>query len=222
MRNARTNDKIVCSTCKIEKPATKKYFYFRKDTGSFRRQCCSCKDHKTKEWESCNQDKMLAWRKQWHDTYNKKYYDINREKELIRTRNRPKDRVLLYERKRNSKPQRRLRNNISRSISFYMSGSGGKKGLSHLKFVDWTYDELIAWIESKFEPWMNWNNYGPYNRKTWDDNAQSTWTWQIDHIIPHSSFKYETMDCPEFRQCWALENLRPYSAKQNNIDRNNR
>lgn len=26
------------------------------------------------------------------------------------------------------------------------------------------------------------------------------------------------MDCEEFKKCWALENLRPLSAKQNNYD----
>ena len=65
---------------------------------------------------------------------------------------------------------------------------------------------------------MNWNNHGTYNPKTWDDNDQSTWKWQLDHIIPHSTFKYTSFNDSEFKKCWALENLRPYSAKQNIID----
>ena len=56
-------------------------------------------------------------------------------------------------------------------------------------------------------------------KKFWDDNDSSTWKWQIDHIIPHFAFKYTTMNCEKFRKRWALENLRPYSAKQNMIDR---
>jgi hypothetical protein len=42
--------------------------------------------------------------------------------------------------------------------------------------------------------------------------------FHFDHIIPHSTFHYETMDCQEFKDCWALSNLRPLSAKQNLLD----
>jgi 5-methylcytosine-specific restriction endonuclease McrA len=43
---------------------------------------------------------------------------------------------------------------------------------------------------------------------------------QIDHIIPHSTFKYISMDDDSFTRCWALENLRPLSSKQNNLKGN--
>lgn len=65
---------------------------------------------------------------------------------------------------------------------------------------------------------MNWNNHGKYDPKTWDDNDPNTWTWQLDHIIPHSEFKYTSTEDEEFKKCWALNNLRPYSAKKNLID----
>lgn len=42
---------------------------------------------------------------------------------------------------------------------------------------------------------MNWDNYGSY--------------WHIDHIKPISLFKYETAEDPEFKKCWALDNLQP-------------
>lgn len=62
---------------------------------------------------------------------------------------------------------------------------------------------------------MNWNNWGRYNAETWDDNDPSTWTWQIDHIIPQSKLKYTSMDDENFKKCWALDNLRPLSSKEN-------
>lgn len=37
-------------------------------------------------------------------------------------------------------------------------------------------------------------------------------------IIPHSEFKYISMECEEFKRCWALKNLRPLSAKLNLLD----
>ena len=57
-----------------------------------------------------------------------------------------------------------------------------------------------------------------YNKNMWNNNDPQTWTWQIDHIIPHSTFKYTSMEDDNFKKCWALENLRPYSSKQNFFD----
>lgn len=79
-------------------------------------------------------------------------------------------------------------------------------------------EKLKRHLEGQFESWMTWDNHGRYDVKTWNDNDQNTWTWQIDHIIPHSKFHYTSMENQEFKDCWALSNLRPYSAKQNVID----
>jgi len=57
-----------------------------------------------------------------------------------------------------------------------------------------------------------------YNANTWDDSDSSTWTWQIDHIIPQSTFAYSSMEDEAFKKCWSLDNLRPLSAKQNYLD----
>ena len=69
---------------------------------------------------------------------------------------------------------------------------------------------------------MTRDNQGPYKLNNWNDNDPTTWVWQLDHIIPHSRFPYATMDCQEPRDCWALENLRPLSAKQNVKEGDNR
>jgi len=65
---------------------------------------------------------------------------------------------------------------------------------------------------------MNWNNWGVYKSKNWNDNDSSTWTWQIDHIIPQSNLPYTSMEDENFKKSWDLNNLRPYSAKQNILD----
>jgi len=84
--------------------------------------------------------------------------------------------------------------------------------------LGYSLDELKIHIESQFEPWMNWTNQGSYNKHTWDDNDLATWTWQVDHIIPNSTFLYSSTEDESFKQCWALDNLRPLSAKQNWLD----
>jgi len=69
-----------------------------------------------------------------------------------------------------------------------------------------------------FDPWINWDNRGAYNAKTWNDQDSATWTWQLDHITPQSELLYDSMEHPNFLKCWSLSNLRPYNAKQNSKD----
>jgi|SRR5271166_5808751 len=145
-------------------------------------------------------------------------------------REAPENKVKLRElnkkwmqRKTETDPSFRLRRNVSSNIRIMLIKNGGSKlGASCLKHLPYSLTELKTYIESIFEPWMTWNNLGVYSVKTWDDNDMATWTWQLDHVVPHSKFKYTTMDCEEFRACWALSNLRPYSAKQNILDGNRR
>ena len=40
--------------------------------------------------------------------------------------------------------------------------------------------EFKLYLESKFESWMSWENYGLYN-------GELNYGWDIDHIIPLSS-----------------------------------
>ena len=117
-------------------------------------------------------------------------------------------------------PKYRLRKLVKRRIKHMLQGECS--GESMLKYLDYTLKDLKLYLESQFEPWMNWNNWGTYDSRIWDDKDQSTWTWQIDHITPQSSFLYDSMDHPNFKKCWALENLRPFNAKQNVRDGNRR
>ena len=66
--------------------------------------------------------------------------------------------------------------------------------------LGYTSDELKAHIERQFQKGMSWDNYGD---------------WHIDHILPLSSFEYATTDDAEFKHAWALTNLRPLWADEN-------
>ena len=68
---------------------------------------------------------------------------------------------------------------------------------------------------------MSWSNWGKYDYINWDDNNLSTWTWNIDHIIPQAKLPYDSMEHPNFEKCWILSNLRPLSSKQNLLKSNN-
>lgn len=45
-----------------------------------------------------------------------------------------------------------------------------------------------------------------------EDRQKILRRFALDHIMPHS------MKDDNFKECWALENLRPLSAKQNHYD----
>lgn len=76
-----------------------------------------------------------------------------------------------------------------------------KKGGKHWEdLVGYTLQKLIKHLESQFEDWMNWDNYGAY-----DENRC---TWQVDHILAVSKSK-------TFEEIWRLENLRPLESIKN-------
>ena len=91
---------------------------------------------------------------------------------------------------------------VSAHFSVLIHRALGKKkgGRSWRTFVDYTLEELMSHLERQFLPGMSWENKGD---------------WHIDHIIPRSSFEYESPDDPEFKQAWALTNLRPLWAIDN-------
>lgn len=151
-------------------------------------------------------------------------YNLESEQNRTRTYRLNNKEEIKERRRRRAKSQRknnplfRLKENISRRIRQVLKRNNfAKNGDSFLKYVSYTVQELKDHIEKQFEPWMNWNNQGVYNKNKWIDGDSSTWTWQLDHIVPHSKFKYISMDSVEFKKCWALENLRPLSAKVNFI-----
>lgn len=188
---------------------------------------------KAREYREDNRDEINARQNKYKEdnkeelrVKKKIYRDKNIEKIRVRTKKyREDNREILQVKKnewqrekRKTDPAFKLRHDISISINKALKDIGKRKGGSFLKYLPYTMEQLRQHIESQFESWMTWNNRGIYDPKTWNDNDQSTWTWQIDHIIPQSTFHYETMDCQEFRDCWALFNLRPLNAKQNQLD----
>lgn len=149
---------------------------------------------------------------------------LNKDANRARFIERTPEYLALKRRKNNARAKKQraknpLRYAVSSAIKQALNeNSSSKKGKSCFNYLPYTTQELRNYIGELFEPWMNWNNYGKYLAKEWDDENLSTWTWSLDHIIPQSDLPYTSMDDENFKRCWALENLRPLPAKQNVIE----
>lgn len=166
-----------------------------------------------------NKEKLDAGKKTW--------YENNKEIVKKRTSNYRKNNRDMYNtnlrNRRKNDPIFQLRDNVRVIIRLMINKNyGSKNGSSINDFLPYSIEELKQHLENQFEPWMTWNNYGKYISIIWDDNDPSTWTWQLDHIIPQSDLPYKSMIDNNFKECWALINLRPYSSKLNSIEGANR
>jgi hypothetical protein len=237
----------ICSNpkCGKEKPLDINHFKFRNDTQKFTGQCRECISAQRKDHYKRNRPRILVEAKIYRDGHkeqivesSKIYYEANRES-ILEYHNSIKDKLSEYDKiyreenkeelsgkrkkrqkhKRATQPTVRLKENVSNNIRAALKSNGSSKnGRAVFNYLSYTLAILVAHLEFLFEPWMTWDNYGKYNKKTWIADDPTTWTWQLDHIIPHSTFHYTTMDCQEFRDCWALSNLRPLQSKQNILD----
>lgn len=96
--------------------------------------------------------------------------------------------------------RKQLRCVVSRSINQKLKAKGGSKTGSVLNALPYSIEKLKEHLESKFEPDMNWSNYGK---------------WHVDHVKPDSSFDYDKMSDDQFKKCWSLDNLQPLWAADN-------
>ena len=72
-------------------------------------------------------------------------------------------------------------------------------------------DDFIEHIQNQFNEKMNWLNHG---------RGSDQYYWQIDHIVPRSSFVYTDLDDPAFISCWSLDNMQPLSQYENMTEDN--
>lgn len=195
----RTNKQIYCEACRLEKKrATARVVMAKqriakgiKPVKGIPVACSVCGVTYTRfgvtshRCEKCQADYLVE-------------YSRNASRKKVGT-----DEMKEYQRKWfKNKRQTDVAYRISMHFTVLMHCALGKAkaGRSWKTFVDYTLEELMSHLERQFLPGMTWENKGE---------------WHIDHIVPRSSFEYESPDDPEFKQAWALTNLRPLWAIDN-------
>jgi hypothetical protein len=146
-----------------------------------------------KQYNEINKEKIKEYHKEYAKSEKVKIYKTNN-----------KDRLKAYDREYRSRPDvkkrvskrttelRRKRSledpiyyltiSIRSSISNNFRVNGFKKSNKTEEILGCTFEEFKIYLESKFEPWMNWANKGLYN-------GEFNFGWDIDHIIPISTSK---------------------------------
>lgn len=156
-----------------------------------------------KEWREKNKDHLLESKRRYYydnkdeiltkhkkyrsenkETLDKKKKEYNKEnKELInRIKKNWRDRNKDYH---NNYMKDRLENDEIFRLKFYIRNSirssfknkGIRKNLKTQEILGCSFEEFKIHLESMFEPWMSWENYGKYN-------GELNYGWDIDHIIP--------------------------------------
>lgn len=131
------------------------------------------KDNVRKIWVEKNIDKDKEYRKE----YGKKYYENNKTNILIYQNNYKKKR-------RQIDPIYKFRYRMGIMLCGLFRYHGFKKKNKTTEILGCSFEEFKVYLESKFEPWMNWDNKGLYNGKF-------SYGWDVDHIIPLATAETE-------------------------------
>lgn len=206
-------EKKVCTKCKEEKELTefnsgrnecklcrKKYIkeYHNNNKEYFKEYYENNKDKKNemvKIYRENNKekikDKLKIYRennKESINLYQKIYREKNKEKQKEyreSNKERLKEYKTEYERlRKQSDLIYKLSCNIRNLIRISLKNKGYSKKSKTYEIIGVTFEEFKTHIESQWEGWMNWDNYGRYN-------SEENYGWDLDHIIPLSYGKCE-------------------------------
>jgi len=104
--------------------------------------------------------------------YHKEYRQNNKEKRNTKQKDR-----------KEKDPIFKLSCNIRNVLYNFLKNKGYTKKSKSIDILGCSYEDFKLYLETKFESWMNWQNYG----NPVDGLIEPNKTWDIDHIIPISS-----------------------------------
>lgn len=161
-------------------------------------------------------DEMLQYAKEYREAnpeYASNWYHKNKEHVKIKTKayqqaTKParlkREAEYRKERKLNDplyKAKQSARDNVYKTFK----KNGYKKDSKTEELLGCTFEEFKQHIESQFEPWMSWDNYGGKKPSTINES------WDIDHIIPVSS----AITLEDVKRLSHYTNLRPLCSYTN-------
>jgi len=157
---------------------------------------------KSKKWRDENKEHQKLYR-QTNNVKIKQYYENNKEK-INKYKNN------WIKNKKNNNSLYKLSFNIRCLVRVSITRQGFTKKSKTYQILGCSFEEFKKHLESQFESWMSWENYGLYN-------GELNYGWDIDHIIPTSLANSEE----NVIQLNHYSNLQPLCSKVNrDIKRN--
>jgi len=146
----------------------------------------------------------------WHLENKEKIKEKNKE-----WREKNKDHLNAYQVKYSSEkyknnPIYKVKTRLRKSIRNSFKINGLCKKTKTQEILGCSFEEFKQYLESKFEPWMNWDNHGLFNNSP-------NHGWDIDHITPISSAKTED----DIMKLNHYTNLQPLCSYTNRIIKRN-
>ena len=123
---------------------------------------------KIKEYSQNNKEKIKKDKKKYYQENkerikkNRKEYYLYNKKEINYKNNKYKNKKITED------ISFKLRRNVSSIINTVLKiNKTSKRGLSILNKLPYSIQELKLYLESQFESWMNWDNWGTYRLSEW-------------------------------------------------------
>lgn len=192
----------TCSTCKEEK-LVEGFCISRRAKDGYKSQCKVCE----KVYREVNKHVVRA--------RNKRYYDANREQEIVRARTwqlTNPEKVKAYRQRLDVKARssqssmRYVRENLNGRIAARLrtrlvNALQGRvrSSISSVSDLGMPIEQFKLYLEKQFTPEMTWENYGSY--------------WHIDHIMQLNRF--DLTDPYQCAMACHYTNLRPLPASDN-------
>lgn len=182
----REMSKIWCENNKDKRRESRIRNYDRERSGNHTKKWLDKNPDYKKEYREKNKDCLSIKNKEYRE---KNKLEINNRSRLWYKNNKESvyRRVLEYRKKTNyikvkkqTDPLFRLKINIRNNIRTALIRKKQRKNSRTYIILGCTFEFFKNHIESKFESWMTWENYGLYN-------GHNNYGWDLDHIVPLSS-----------------------------------
>lgn len=194
----------ICIICEKEKEL-KEFDKIKKSIDGYRNQCRLCLNSLAKiRYNNLSEEEKELIRIRKNER-NKKYWKNNIEDPefKLRQKNRRRENHL----KRMEDPLYKLKVSFSRRLNKLLKRVECNRSTNKPYYLDklgCSFEEFKVYLESKFEDWMTWKNYGKYN-------GELNYGWDLDHIVPLSNATTEN----EIYSLSHYSNLQPLCSRTN-------
>jgi hypothetical protein len=171
--------KKVCIRCNEEKEFSE-FVKIKKSKDGYGNQCKPCLNDLVKIRFSNLSEEEKKRRRIIKNAINRKSWENNIKNPEFKLKQKKRRRENHL--KRMEDPLYKLKISFSRRLNKYLRRGRVDKSSNAPYFLDklgCSFEDFKIHLESKFEHWMNWDNYGLYN-------GELNYGWDIDHVIPLS------------------------------------